>query len=180
MAERPRLLLGRRSARSFALTPIRSSGSRRGAGSADAFLEALAASGRLAVETAAAISSRSRRGPSSGDTVELELEDARGEAFVLAARHPSGAITLHRPHLVRSARTGTGESTSLLFSLPSGGAPSPGGRRGLAGAVLKVFVLKALGVLADALLPGLARTWETALWRRRGLTRGFVGVTPEA
>lgn len=151
--------------------PVRASRVGLAAHAGDAFVARLLATGRVALD--GAFEARPPR-PSRGDAfpaLEATAEAPAGEVWVFLARHPSGALTIHPAE--RRAATRRLE-VRWQMRLVRTGAP-----RGLAGKAVRLFLLRVLAPLVDAVLPSLARAWESEAWARRGLAEGWKRVTRE-
>lgn len=81
------------------------------------------------------------------------------------------------------ARRGTRRGTRRIyrFSIPAPAAPiaDEGGRRGFISAAIKTVVLKIAGKIADFALSKLALLWETATWKLKGRSEGWLSVNAE-
>lgn len=159
-------------------------GVRRGiAAPIDPFAGRLEATGRVEVVHAAELKAAARRGPEpAGATVVVEAQTAPGEFHVLMVRHASGAITFELPTesaaVRRRAATKTVRFTVLL---PDESVPGAEGlRRGIVSRVVRTFVLKVAGKLADLAMPALGRAWETLAWKAAGRAEGWKTVTAAA
>lgn len=151
--------------------PVRASRVGLAAHAGDAFVARLLATGRVALDGAfEARPPRPLRGDAS-PALEATAEAPSGETWVFLARHPSGALTIHPPE----RRPGTRRlEVRWQMRLVRAGAP-----RGLAGKAVRLFLLRVLAPLVDAVLPSLARAWESEAWARRGLAEGWKRVTRE-
>lgn len=120
--------------------------------------------------------------PTRGEAVsprglDVSYDAPPGRTAMLAIRHPSGALTFHRP--VESATRGTRGPSQVRFqvTLPRRAT------RGLIGDAIKAIVIEVAKVAADKVvsfvLPKLAEAAEQALWKRRGLTEGWLRVTKD-
>ncbi|MBI5446836.1 MAG: CHAT domain-containing protein [Deltaproteobacteria bacterium] len=150
---------------------------RRAAASAspDLFARQLASTGRVEVVEEGDAQSAPRRGVAPSSLVGMSVEAPAGQRYVMMARHPSGAITFHLP--VETERRGDGRGPSvLLFHVPAASAAAAAGRRGLLGGVVRWILLKVADVVAHTALPVLAAAVESALWKKRRLTQGWVNV----
>jgi CHAT domain len=128
----------------------------------DPFLARVLGDRRLSLDEVR--SARPRRGaPARAGVLTAEIEAPSTSGWVLVARHPSDALTFHPPAAVEG---GTHRFEVRL-------APPAGGRRGL-GAVVRVFFLRLAGTAAGALLPVLARAWETRRFAAAGIPLGLV------
>ncbi|MBL8114892.1 MAG: CHAT domain-containing protein [Acidobacteria bacterium] len=132
----------------------------------DPFVARLAATGGVALASTAV--SRTTGGTAAGAGFVAATVDGPGP-HVLLARLASGAIVFAWPE------TRTRGSRLLLRLAPPAEAA---GSRG----PIRLFLLRLLAPVtgaADALLPALARSYESALFQKRGLSRGLVRVTRE-
>lgn len=145
------------------------------AASSDPFARQLASTGHVeVVDEGDAVAVR-RRGAVPSASVGLSAEVPAGSRYVMMARHESGAITFHLP--AETARPDVPRRPSvLLYQLPAAAASSPDGRRGLVGAVVRWVLLKVADVVSHVALPVLAARIESALWKSKGLNRGWVAV----
>lgn len=160
---------------------------RRDTGAVDPFAARLAERGGLELVQAAELRPAARRGAAAelpsvtAGPVIVETDTAPDELQVLMARHDSGAITFHLPVPVRSARRGAAGRT-VRFSVPVSAADvsaeSAGGRRGIITGVVRTFLFRVTGVVADRAMPALGRAWEKAAWQ--GRAEGWKRVTPAA
>lgn len=121
--------------------------------------------------------------------IELAVATEGDAECVLAARHPSGALTFHFGETVpgvagpaRRGRTSRAVVPTRRFrivaretSLPP--EPSAAARRGRLAKVVRVIVLRVANVVVDAALPHLALAFEKRSWARRGLSEGWLHVT---
>ena len=118
------------------------------------------------------------RGATAGlvDGIDLTCDLVPGHVAVLAVRHPSGALTFSLP--IDSASRGVRGPSQVRFQVPVRRAAT----RGLAGQAVKAIVIKVAKVAGDKavslVLPKLAAAFEKEVWRRRGLTEGWVRVSP--
>ena len=124
----------------------------------------------------AAAPTRGRETP--GGPLDLTVDVEPGRAAMLALRHPSGALTFHRP-VGSTTRGGRGASQARFqVTVRSGGAT-----RGLAGQAVKAIVVKVAKVAGDKLvsllLPRLVETFEKRFWAEHGLKEGWVQVTKD-
>jgi hypothetical protein len=132
----------------------------RAAAPLDPFVARALATRRLALEETAR--ARPRRGAAAArGLLAAEIQGRPGDGWVIVARHPSGALTFHR---ALSSAEGLRH-----FEVPL--APTAGRRGALR--TVTVFVLRAVGTLAGAALPFLARAWEK---RRFAAARAPLGL----
>src|SRR5262245_12327089 len=136
------------------------------------------APGRTQIDQALEIEPQAgARRTSATPTLDLIVEADAGERALVAVRHPSGALTFHRPELTRPRRAARGAGDTLLrFRIPARSQPAEGGRRGVVSQAIKVIVLRVTAVIADAVLPRLVGTAEIAWWRQRGIAEGWHAV----
>lgn len=125
-----------------------------------------------------------RRG-SGRPAIELSVVPDPGKACVIAARHPSGAITFHfgEPPVGAGARRGgrAAPAGALRFRIltrgedeaPEAAAPA---RRGFIGRIVKLVVLEIASAVVDAVLPRLVLAFEKRSWAKRGLSEGWFRV----
>lgn len=166
-----------------------SSATRRRSLSGEAvFPAAFLAEGRTEVAEVLEIAprvTRARRAPAPS-SLELSVEAAAGEAYVIATRHPSGALTFHRAVTqTQAARRGRGAAPSTFrFVVPvhaeAPGADTGARRRSVLGKVFKVVVLKVVDKVVSAAIPVLVKALETRLWKSAGRAEGWVHVSPAA
>lgn len=151
---------------------------------ADAFLSEITKSGRLTTVDSKTLRSQPRRGAVSS-TLDLAMDAEPDAAYLVMARHESGAIVFVRPTQTERRSTAGGVTASTVrFSIP---VPQPvvaesaeeQKRRTLVGKVVKATVLKVVGKLADVAMPVLARAAETAVWKLKGLHEGWKSVSPD-
>lgn len=154
---------------------------RRGAAAESGLLAALAATGRVALDSQYLAKRPARRGAADEPLVlELEAPDAN---YVIAAHHESGAVTFH-PALQsverRGARKGRRQRAgpvTLKFRVPVRGTSDGIVRRGgIVGKIVKLVVVKLLGKVGEWALTKLAQRWEESVWKKR--SRGLVHVDP--
>ncbi len=160
------------------LIPMPTPGRRRAAAAVppDDFITRLAAAGPLELEQTATARRHARRGAAEPPPLDLAIDSAPGELRLLAVRHASGAITFHLP-LATTVRRGRPVRETQRFQLTLGEAIEPPERRGPLGKAAVLFVLKIVGEVAERSIPALARTWESAAWRRKGLREGLLRFT---
>ena len=113
--------------------------------------------------------------------LDISCDLAAGEAAVLVLRHPSGALTFHAPQ--ESTRRTRGGGGQARFIVPVRSAPSST-TRGLADKVIKAVLVKVAKAVGDKLvslaLPRLARAFETATWKSKGLQERWLKVTRDS
>ena len=94
---------------------------------------------------------------------------------VLAIRHPSGALTFSLP--IDSASRGLRGPSQVRFQVP---VRQPA-TRGIVGQAVKAIVIKVAKVAGDKavsfVLPKLAEAFEKEVWKRQGLTEGWLRVS---
>ncbi|HEX5761254.1 MAG TPA: hypothetical protein VF121_18870, partial [Thermoanaerobaculia bacterium] len=160
----------------WVLAPSAPAGRRRAAGGApalgaDPLVARLLATGKVEVASDEVATPSPRR--AAEGALILDVATAPGEALVLLARHPSGAITLHSPQPLSGRRgAARGGVTRFHVAVRSAGA---GARRGAVTRVVRLVVFKALDKVAELVLPRLARRWEEGRFGKRPL--GWVGIT---
>jgi hypothetical protein len=151
---------------------------------ADAFLSEITKSGRLAPVDSKTLRSQPRRGAVSS-TLDLEMDAEPDAAYLVMARHESGAIVFVRPTQTERRSTARGVTASTVrFSIPVPQAvvaesAEEQTRRTLVGKVVKATVLKVVGKLADMAMPALARAAEIAVWKLKSLHEGWKSVSPD-
>ena len=108
--------------------------------------------------------------------VDLSVDVEPDQVALLAIRHPSGALTFHRP--VESRTRGTRGSSQARFQVV---IRSDGTTRGIIGKAVKAFVIKAAKLAGDKLvsllLPKLVEAFEKRSWAKHGLKEGWLHVT---
>src|SRR5262249_33147470 len=113
--------------------------------------------------------------------LDVSYDVRPGEAAILAVRHPSGALTFHRP--VQATGGSRGRPSRVRFVVQGRSLTRPSGTRGLVSHATKAFVIKVAEKAGDKLvslvLPKLVARVEAAAWKRRGLREGWLHVTPE-
>ncbi len=163
----------------WTVTTIATGSARRGGTTAaDPLVDKLVKGGRVLVAHALAATSDARRGPAAR-SLEIGVTGGSGEVFVLAVRHPSGALTFHAPQLTER-RGGHRGKARHRFSVPISPGPAEDARRGIFGKVVKIVILKIAGKLADKAFPVLARLWEQASWKAHKLHEGWLQVSLKA
>src|SRR5262249_38621629 len=99
------------------------------------------------------------------------------ETAVLAIRHPSGALTFHAP--AQSTSRGSRGPTQVRFQV----TVRQRATRGIVGQAGKAIVVKVAQVAVDKavsfVLPKLVEAFEKTLWKKKGLTEGWLKVTKE-
>ncbi len=110
--------------------------------------------------------------------LDLSYDLEPGQTAVLAIRHPSGALTFHRPVQAITTRGARGPS-EVRFQVHVRQAAT----RGLAGDAVKAIVIKVTKFGADKalsfLLPRLAEAVEKEVWKKRGLKEGWLRLSKE-
>lgn len=97
------------------------------------------------------------------------------ESYVVAIRHPSGALTFHTGEFDIQRRRGPrGRPNTVRFRLQLRVAPDVSRRRGIISKTAKVIILRVGGAIADAVLPKLVAIWEARSWKARGLAEGWI------
>jgi len=150
----------------------------------DAFLNEITKSGRLTTVDSKTLRSQPRRA-AVPSTLDLEMDADPDAAYLVMARHESGAIVFVRPTQTERRSTARGVTASTVrFSIPipqtvAAEAPEEQQRRSLVGKIVKATVLKVVGKLADMAMPLLAKAAETAVWKLKGLQEGWKSVSPD-
>src|SRR5574340_407622 len=157
-------------------------GGRRAAAEApDKFLVDLTATKRWEVEQSLDATPKARRGEAAPAPLTLDVEGDQADIYVVMTRYASGAIRFHLP--TEPARRGTKHSARRIFrfSIPVPAAPiaGEGARRGFISAAIKTVVLKIAGKVADFAISKLALLWETAAWKLKGRSEGWLSVTAD-
>ena len=102
-----------------------------------------------------------------------------GEAAILAVRHPSGALTFHRPREATSRSRGGPSRVRFIVPVPSAGRATA--TRGVVSRAIKAFIVKvaqrAGDKLASLVLSKLVAEFEAAVWHRKGLQEGWLEVS---
>lgn len=159
----------------------------RAAPGADA-LEALLQPGRLEIAEVLEVAprvTRARRAPAP-TALELSVEATAGEAYVIATRHPSGALTFHRAVTeAQATRRGRRSAASTFRFVVPVRADAPAAdtgprRRSLLGKVFKVVVLKIVDKVTSVAIPLLVKALEARLWKSAGRAEGWLHVTQAA
>jgi hypothetical protein len=159
---------------------------RRGvqAAAEDSFLTEITKSGRLTTVDSKTLRSQPRRA-AVPSTLDLEMDAEPDTAYLVMARHESGAIVFVLPTQTERRSTARGVTASTVrFSIPlpqtlAAEAPEEQQRRSLVGKVVRATVLKVVGKLADMAMPLLAKAAETAVWKLKGLHEGWKSVSPD-
>lgn len=110
--------------------------------------------------------------------VDVSVPIVADERYVLAIRHPSGALTFHAGDQ-EVARRGVraAAATAIRFRVTvSDGAPA-GQRRGVVSNAIKLVVLKVTEKIADAVVERLVAAWEPRAWKKNGLAEGWFRVS---
>ncbi|WHZ15243.1 MAG: hypothetical protein OJF52_002084 [Nitrospira sp.] len=157
-------------------------GGRRAAAEApDKFLVDLTTTKRWQVEQTLDAIPKARRGEAAPAPLTLDVEGDQADIYVVMTRYASGAIRFHLP--TEPARRGTRHSARRIFrfSIPVPAAPiaGEGARRGFISAAIKTVVLKIAGKVADFAISKLALLWETATWKLKGRSEGWLSVTAD-
>jgi CHAT domain-containing protein len=112
--------------------------------------------------------------------LDMSCDLAPGETAVLVLRYPSGALTFHAPQ--ESTRRSRGGGGQARFVVPVRSARSSTSR-GLVSAAIKAVLVKVAKAVGDKLvslaLPRLARAFETATWKSKGLEERWLRVTKQ-
>ena len=112
------------------------------------------------------------RGATPGP-LDVSYDLAPSEAAVLAVRHPSGALTFHRP--VEATSRSRGGPTQVRFIVHVPAASQATATRGLGSRAVKAFIIKVAKKAGDALaslvIPKLVARVEAAAWEKRGSAR---------
>jgi CHAT domain-containing protein len=117
--------------------------------------------------------------PAAVGPVDLRVEVEPDRVALLAVRHPSGALTFHRP--VESTTRGLRGPSQARFqvTIRTGGGAS----RGLVAQAAKAIVVTVAKVggdkLASLLLPKLVEAFEKRSWSKRGLKEGWLHVSKD-
>lgn len=120
---------------------------------------------------------QARRSAATVDVIAAQLHVTDESAYVIAVRHPSGALTFHVPLERRSVAAGH----ELRFEVRSRSlADSSTARRGPISRVVKFVTMKLITPLVDRALPKLAAAWERRAWQQRRLDEGWHRVTRES
>lgn len=166
------------------LEGVQTGSARRGvAGASDPFIEKLTEPGRVEVHRAIQASARERRTAEALPRLDLSVPADPAAAYILVLRHPSGALTFHRPSAAVARRGVAAGPATVRFQVdfretePDEIATA---RRSILTSAIKGAVLKVTGKLADLLLPRLALAFEQHSWQKKGLREGWLQVTPEA
>jgi CHAT domain-containing protein len=122
---------------------------------------------------------RARPGP-----LDLTCELQPGEAAVLALRHPSGALTFHAPRESVGRTRGGPTEVRFIVAVPNSTEGDASASRGLFTKAVKAIVVKIGGKILDAavglVLSALAERFESAVWKKKGLTEGWLKITKES
>ncbi|MCC6913957.1 MAG: CHAT domain-containing protein [Rhodospirillaceae bacterium] len=141
----------------------------------DPFAAALADTGKLSILDSAVLAvdpARRMTGAEPHASLDIQIHRRAGDAYVLMVRHQSGAIDFRLPEDGDTRRGRNGGGGTLRFSVPLP-AEGSGGRRGPVTKVIKTYLLKVTGVLADKMMPTLGRAWEQNRWKRAGRAEGL-------
>ncbi len=149
----------------------------------DPFVNEITKSGRLTTVDRKTLRSQPRRAAILS-TLDLEMDAEPDAAYVVMARHESGAIVFAVPTQTERRSTARGVATcTVRFTIPipqtaAAEPPAEQQRRALIGKIVKATVLKVVGKLADLAMPLLAKAAETAIWKLKGLHEGWKSVSP--
>ena len=117
------------------------------------------------------------QGSTGSAALDFSYDLEPGEAAVLAIRHPSGALTFHPP--VQSTSRDLRGPTQVRFQV----TVRQRATRGIVGQAVKAIVVKVAKVAIDKavsfVLPKLVEVFEKSLWKKKGLTEGWLKVTKE-
>lgn len=127
-----------------------------------------------------------RRGASP--VVALRITPEANEEYLLVIRHPSGALTFHKPTLdeseraARSTRTGrrsprTRPAKSIEFRAPIGVTASGEVRRGIFGQVTDAIVDAIVVKIGSAIAETAVNLAEPAIWSALGRSTGLCRVS---
>jgi hypothetical protein len=105
--------------------------------------------------------------------IDLSVAPDGNERYVLAIRHPSGALTFHGAETEMERRAARRGTSVYRFHVPLRSVRGGDERRGIVTKAIKAVLLKVAGRIADAMLPALAARAEAALWRKFGLSEGL-------
>ena len=113
--------------------------------------------------------------------LDFSYDLGEGEAAILTLRHPSGALTFHRP--IQQASRGLSQANRVRFVVTVRSTDAATGRRGIADKVVKAILIKVGKVVGDKVasfvLPNLVAAFEKKSWNERGLKEGWLRVTKE-
>src|SRR4051794_17201943 len=108
--------------------------------------------------------------------IEVTVDVEPDQVPILAIRHPSGALTFHRP--IESTTRGARGASQARFQVT---VRSSGETRGIGAQAAKAIVVKVAKLagdrIASALLPRLVELFEKRSWAKRGLKEGWLQVT---
>lgn len=161
-------------------------GARRAAEPASFFpREFLTGESQVAEEFEAQPAAAPRRDLGSTPTpgpLDFSYDLGPGETAILAIRHPSGALTFHRP--VESTTRGVRKAGSVRFVVTVRSSSAATGTRGIVSQAIKAIVIKVGKVAADKavslLLPKLATLFEKTAWSKRRLKEGWVRISKDS
>ena len=161
-------------------TAVSQKGGRRSAAVASSFPAAfLSEESEVAEEFTAEPSAAVRRGGAPPGALDFSYDLAEDEAAVLAIRHPSGALTFHKP--LESTRRGKGKPAQVRFAVTIHSTDVETGRRSIVSKAVKAILIKVGKVVVDKavsfVLPKLASAFETKTWNKQGLEEGWFKVT---
>ncbi len=139
----------------------------------------LTAESEVAEEVEARPQAATRARGAAPGPLDVECDLGPGEAAVLSVRHPSGALTFHRP--VQATSRSRGGPARVRFVVPMPSAARPTATRGVVSRAAKAFLIKVAGKVGDTLaslvLSKLVAHVESAAWKKRGLSEGWLAVT---
>ena len=183
MADAPQIRLI--TSESWQLDQVRRRGTRRGLADVDPLINRLiAVSDKLTVQQAFIASARERRTTEALPALEVSAPFEPGVTYIMAVRHPSGAISFHLPEEARTQETRRArqqrKEVRFRVEFPRDEDETVATvRRSIVTASIKGIVLKVTGKVADVALPKVALVWEKARWKSKGLKEGWLQVTPE-
>jgi hypothetical protein len=138
--------------------------------------EFLTGDSHVSEETVIEPAPATRGRPAAGGPLDVTVDLEPGRAAVLALRHPSGALTFHRP--IAATTRGARGPAQVRFQVTVHGG---GTTRGLAGTVVKAIVVKVAKLggekLVSLALAKLVEAFEKRSWASRGLKEGWLHVT---
>jgi len=145
----------------------------------DAFLSSVAGDAFEVTHTFRATSPQ-RRGVETLPPMDVTIPVEPGGVYLLAVRHEgSGAISFHAAKPATPRRGAEPAPATATFEVEFSDAPDYETRRSIVTKAIKGVVLKAAGRLADIAVPWIASEVEGLIWSKRGLTRGWLQVTPD-
>jgi len=123
------------------------------------------------------VTPKPRRGAAEVPYLDFWVPVAVDESYVVAIRHPSGALTFHTGEFDMQRRGArAGRPNTMRFRIPLRMTPDVTRRRGVISKGSKIIILRVAGAIADAALPKLATIWEARSWKVRGLAEGWLKV----